>query len=243
VILTGIRFKGMNIEMPFVDLVAASFELSDGQRLAETLKVIERDYNALKPKWIRIMQWRGEGVSWPTDSAVTPDIAYLASPTSKLKALPPPQGCEILEVRRCQDLDFYPVYRREHDAFRAASSFGQDVPISTREDLARCLEEGLLYEARVEGSWAGLIAAAAESFYGISALCIHEEILCEPLRGKGLGPALQRKMIDAVDKDILIYGTIDARNLASLKTAKRVGREQVAQRLFCTLSTARSALD
>lgn len=65
-------------------------------------------------------------------------------------------------------------------------------------------------------------------------LAVIEELLETPFRGRGFAPAMQRMFLERLaDKDDrLVWGTIDARNIPSLRTAQRVGREIVFGNMF-----------
>ena len=55
-------------------------------------------------------------------------------------------------------------------------------PLSSVEDLERCVANGYVYEVRVKGKWAGVIAVWREGDYGMRGYCIEEYILASGFR-------------------------------------------------------------
>jgi L-amino acid N-acyltransferase YncA len=102
---------------------------------------------------------------------------------------------------------------------------------ATVEDLAECDEKGLLRTVCVDDAVAGVIAVAPRSEFGLEGFVVIEEILVAEFRGRGLAAGLQRAMIDAMAPnhgDAALFGTIDSGNVASVRTALRTGRTEVA---------------
>ena len=64
-----------------------------------------------------------------------------------------------------------------------------------------------------------------------------EEILDAPFRGHGFAPVLQRMLLERLaalgaDHDAIVFGHIARDNVASLRTALAVGREEVYRTVF-----------
>jgi len=73
-----------------------------------------------------------------------------------------------------------------------------------------------MYEVYMKGKKIGLIAEERSPFLGHSGVYFHEIFISKKWKGKGLAKAIQRKF---VNDDDFIWGTIDAQNLPSYKTA------------------------
>ncbi len=86
-----------------------------------------------------------------------------------------------------------------------------------------------MFKVLVDGEWAGVFAGLPTCEHGLRGYLVVEEVLDTPYRGHGLGPALQRHFIDQlpVGKGDLVFGTIDATNRPSIRTAIKVGRADV----------------
>jgi len=93
-------------------------------------------------------------------------------------------------------------------------------------------EKSGVREIQIDGKWAGIIAATPGRNRFLSGYIINEEILAIEFRGQNFALAIRRKLIDQLPDDSIIYGEIDARNVPSIKTAVRVGRENVGNYFF-----------
>ena len=97
----------------------------------------------------------------------------------------------------------------------------------TPQSLTTCAAAGALFTAEVDGLLAGLIAARPEPLLGLPAWVVVAEVLDAPFRGRGLGPAIQRHLVERLPGDGWLWGTIAAGNAPSLRTAARVGRRVI----------------
>jgi hypothetical protein len=78
-----------------------------------------------------------------------------------------------------------------------------------------------------------LIAGRVLPLLGLSGLYFTEILLTRAFKGQGLAPAVQRKFIDGLADDFaVVWGTIDAKNAASTKTALKVGRRSIREEIF-----------
>jgi len=104
-------------------------------------------------------------------------------------------------------------------------------------DLRSCGQEGSLFEVKVGDKSAGLIAAHSGQQAPLRGWCVWEEFLYEEFRGQGLATVMQRLLVHNLPprEGDSLFGTIDYRNLPSLKTALGVGRIIVGTRFFCPL--------
>ena len=99
-----------------------------------------------------------------------------------------------------------------------------------------CREQGLLQLAFYNEKPLGLIAAERSDFLGTQAIYFNEILIYPEFKGRGLAKAMQRKFISELPDDFkLVWGTIDAQNFPSLKTAMSNGRKVI--RYECFLNT------
>jgi hypothetical protein len=158
-----------------------------------------------------------------------PDLRWVIGHVAHLRSLPLlPSPASIIALRAPSDLAFYPRYESAHaEVSRGFTPLMRaSVRLESGETLAKCRNEGALFEILIDGEWAGIIAATRESGLGLPGFQIAEEILTAPFRGRGLAKPVQREFVaqlPAKDDDFL-SGMILAENRPSLRTALGVGR-------------------
>jgi RimJ/RimL family protein N-acetyltransferase len=123
---------------------------------------------------------------------------------------------------------FHDDYLAMYERFFAANPAMRDVVrTEDREDLQACADVGALFRVLVDDAFAGVIAAAPSRHGGVDGWSVNEELLDTAYRGQGLAVHAQRAMLAQLDQNVsqLVFGTINAVNQASVKTALRVGRQ------------------
>jgi GNAT superfamily N-acetyltransferase len=132
-----------------------------------------------------------------------------------------------VEVGPVQDLRWFPVFAAEYATWRATSGgLGDEVFPAERAELQECLESGAVVCLWEVGSWRGVAAARREDARDIAGYGVVEEFLAGAARGKGYAKLLQQALIAALD-DVgasHLWGSVHARNVPSLATARSVGR-------------------
>jgi RimJ/RimL family protein N-acetyltransferase len=162
---------------------------------------------------------------------------YVAGRLSTIKAVPRPLGYERISLVNSgseADLSWYEAaYQDFHTQHPQLKEW---VPMTSLDELRSSTAQGLLYHVLIDGQQAGLIAAKREPLLGLTGAYMMELLLVPPFKGIGLASALQRKFVDELPPDIeVIWGTIDAKNQASMKTALRTGRVAVRSECFMSL--------
>jgi L-amino acid N-acyltransferase YncA len=159
------------------------------------------------------------------------DTYLVAAPAGGMAGRPDAPGLDRVELRRATGLAFYPEYEAAYEQMLAERPYLRDeIEVESRDDLAECLEEGLLFEVLVDGVWGGLIAAERDLVAGLRGLVIEEIVLARAARGQGLGPAVHQRFARAMaanDPATVILGTIAAKNAPSLRTAGKAGRLEI----------------
>ena len=110
--------------------------------------------------------------------------------------------------------------------------------IEIEADLDEHRQEGLLFEVRVDGAWAGVVAAVRSEKQGLRGFVVIEMFLDGAHRGRGWGPAVGRHLIERLPARAgdALYGTIHHGNAAARRSAERGGREDVG--VFLWVGTA-----
>ena len=105
---------------------------------------------------------------------------------------------------------------------------------SLLEELRRA---NLLKIVTRDGIWQGVMAARPGVDHGMQGFLIVENCLAPSARQRGLSAGLLKEFISelpAADHSI-VFGTIDPRNVASIRTVQRIGRQPVMWATFVGL--------
>jgi L-amino acid N-acyltransferase YncA len=230
--LTGIRFRGLDVTLPFVDVVATT-ALPTPADVAEVAARVATTYAAFAPRCVRF------DVPDP-DALVT---ALAEDPGGTRAAVD--QYVVAGLVASLQERATGPSYDRvvlrpaepEQMATRAAAIYHElyeTAPRSTRwataEDvgsLTACAAEDLLFEVVVDGEPAGVVAALREDAHGLLGYVVQELCLDARHRGLGLAAPVLQHLVTALPSDdgATLWGTIHPDNTASLRNALGIGRQ------------------
>ena len=231
-LLVGIRFHGL-LGFPFVDLLASTAPLDDADGLRTALDAIRADYAPFAPQAVRLLRGAHEPLSLPRGVEASLDQHIVIGHVNSLSARPAPHHIERVAVRTVDDLE-----EATAEVAAAYAALFEENPAldgvlfpAALDDLMRARETGALVWIEIDGRRAGLLATAETAGPLVHGQVVVEQILWAEFRGRGLAAAAQRRLVDHLarrDPDTLIHGTIDARNHASLATARRVGRVEVA---------------
>lgn len=93
--------------------------------------------------------------------------------------------------------------------------------------LLTCAQKNAFFRVFIDEQLAGFIAARPEHYRAWTGWNIVEELLHPTFRRKGYAAAMQQAFIKKLAPALgtAVFGTINARNTPSLKTALRVGRQ------------------
>ena len=232
----AIRFKSLNPEDPFVDLIAKDFAFT-AENISGLLDVTREAFQLFKPKWLRIQLCGQEEPFWK-DIKRSPDLRTVLGRITELKQKDKPGKFDEMQLTKCTDISFYAHYKADYDEFNAnAGVMADEVYPASEEEFKTLVDFGHTYKATIHGEWAGVIAFSERIFLGMKTLVVHEELLTRKFRGQGFGAALQRHAIERVDTKIhsLLIGTIHANNTPSLGTATRIGRTDIGGHWFVEL--------
>lgn len=233
--LTGIRFRGGDLSRPFVDLVAVEGTL-DPLRIAEIADEVDIAWAPFEPRAIRLFHPDPIGFLEHDRSGTQPDQFVLAAPVTQLRhhGLRDADASGIW-LRPAADLEWYDRYVAElEDLFTTDPMLQEMTRAESRDDLAETRRAGLLFEIRVGDNWAGVLASPRDAGFGMRGHSMQEIMLAAEYRGRGIAVTAERQLImrlSAGSGDVL-FGTIDARNSPSLRTAQAVGRRVVGGYLW-----------
>lgn len=234
--LAGIRFWSLDLERPFVTVVASERLPRTPGDLADAAHALSEAFAQFSPKHIRIFL--------PYDAPLAPtgpeqfwEKRVLAAPLHELRTRPTPSAYDRVQLKPAADTSSYPRYRQAFEDLLEDSPIHREYTrMETEEDLADLAKAGTLFDVFVDGHWAGLTAVDEGNEEGVEGYRMIEILLARHARGQRLGGALQRRLLEALpDPSKLLLGTIDVRNVAAIRTAERVGRIDVGGYLWAPL--------
>ena len=240
-LLTGIRFLGLDLQKPFVDIMYSSEMYSSEaallpEQLSAVKEAVREAFRVFQPKRLRfylpsnLPRFVKDG-----------DKRLLAAPLGVMLAQPEPDTLRRVSLKRATSLAFYGDYAAIYEELLAEHPELQEVVrLEPEADMQGYLDEGYVFEVFVDGQWAGVTAVDDDVQTGLSGLCVMEVVLAEAFRAQGFGSAVQRRLAAALvaagaAQDVLLFGTIGENNLPARRAAARAGRVDLGGRVWVTL--------
>lgn len=214
--LTGPRYRGGDINSPFIDIVA-----SDSNIDSSVLKFISQEWAQLKPQYIRILTPGHDKVQGITDQLIYASCLSGA-----------PEYNDTVTLRAAEYADFKWCRQALIDGWQHSLSVMPALPASLLsvddEELHHHISEGAAYIIYEEGIRAGLIICEKAEVAFLRGYRISDEVILPAFRGRSLASRAQcwlRHYLAHSSQDIcLMTGTIVPENLPSIKTAEKAGR-------------------
>ncbi len=224
-VLVGPRYLGCDPDLPFVGVTASDRVLVRDD--AEALREVARTaFAAFRPGFVLLTTADDlAGVAaWPGGR---PEMRQVVARLGDLRARPVPAS---LTTTRRRDTAFYGEYRRIH-AEQVARDPGhaRRARCEDRDDLRELAAQGLVHDVRIDGTWAGIVAAEPDARRGLRGATVVELLLDHPFRGAGHGHHLSTLLARALpmpDEQHLL-GTIHADNVPAYRAALAAGRVDV----------------
>lgn len=221
-VLAGPRYLGCDPDLPFVAVTASDRVLrpADAAALRE---VAATGFASFRPGFVLLTTADDlAGVAaWPGGR---PELRQVAGRLGDLRARPVPTSLSTTPRR---DTVFYDEYRRIHDEHVARDpAHARHTRCEDRDDLGELAAQGLLHDVRVDGTWAGILAAEPDARRGLRGATVVELLLDHPFRGAGHGRHLSTLLARALPMpdDEHLIGTIHADNLPAYRAALAAGR-------------------
>jgi len=229
VVIAQLHFYGQDITKPFVRVHAQSRAMSLVE-IAAAAKELAAAYHVFAPQRV-LFHSPQNGAPLESLPGGEGDQRVYAGRITDLVKLPRPQSDMAIDLQSGDPRDYYDEYAAMYDAFWAARpALHGRVLREPIESLVEAHENGRCLHARMDGRLAAVVAASPSNFEGLDGWLVREEILAPELWGRGLGAVLQRGLIDSLDgvANAILFGTIDVVNVASMRTATRCGRVDIA---------------
>ena len=235
-LLTGIRFLGLDLQKPFVDVMYSSEAALTPEQLSAVKDAIREAFSVFRPR-----RFRFYSPSNQPRFAKGGDKRLLAAPLGVMLAQPEAKTLRRVTLKRATSPAFYGDYAAIYEELLAEHPELQEVVrLEPEADMQTYLDEGYVFEIFVDDCWAGLTAVLEDVQTGLSGLCVMEIILARAFRAQGFGSAVQRRLAAAlvaagVVQDVLLFGTIGENNLPARRAAARAGRVDLGGRVWVTL--------
>jgi RimJ/RimL family protein N-acetyltransferase len=227
----------MSTDRPFVGVFAQSRWLTADETVSAH-RALLREFAEFSPRSTR--WWFPTGKSIPQVAGAAADQHLVMGSLEQIRrtsAVPLPRDWSLRRLDAAIEVEtgFAELYQDFH---RARPDLAQAVLATPSEGLTECARAGGLYVCFAGADLVGVVAAKPDTEYYVDAWLMWDIVLARKYCGRGLAPALQRAVLDRFDLEraSFVAGTIDARNLPSLKTALRVGRQVVGTWVFIEAS-------
>lgn len=240
-VVAGIRFRGRDIEKPFVDIIQTSLspETEGIAALGEVLPYFS-EFSPLclrvalpdPQPWLRLL---AQGTV--EEFQVTPDLLVVASPVHEMLAQPLARTYNQVLLTPCAPVQAAERVAAIYEELKELRpQLNQWATPADAEDLEDAAEEGLLFEIQVNGMPAGVLAAEREDAYGFTGFCIQEIALGAAHRGQQVGVAALQRLCRRISTctDEVLWGHIHPANVMSLRNAQASGRQVVAAHMWVT---------
>lgn len=228
-VLAGIRHAGGNVEIPFIH-ITPDFQISSLEELKKIKEKILPSLEKFSPLFIDC--WVNPTWSIHSDllKRAEPRQRYIVGKISKILEENKAVRLESnFSIERVEDKNFYHWYKEIYDEFHSSRPELKDwVPINQEEDMIESMQNGLLWYILDQDKKIGIIQGEEESLLGEPSLYISEILLTRDYKGRGLAPLAQVEFIkENASYFKFVWGTIDQKNIPSMKTALRVGRSNI----------------
>lgn len=238
-LLCGIHFKGGDPSEPFVEIVAWTFP---DMHLAEGIRHAMDRFAAFKPRWARVLTNSDcdlLGCLSKCGFEIEGDQVISAA---RLGALAQSPQHPLEQQIRLEDIPVCEIARATEFVREAYAQHLQKNPSvdglvfpASREELEECAKDGRLAHWKFQDQVLGLIAVARRCMFGLDGFLAIELVVKPDVGTRGTAAAAQAKLareLATMNPGLVYFGTIACSNHASRRTARRVGRAEIAEWFF-----------
>ncbi len=196
-VLTGIRFRGLDLAKPFVDVIVSEGAF-DADRLNAIAAQVEAGWAEVRPLCSRFPLPDSIDLNWSRLGPHSrPDLRVVAGRLDDLRSRPLVPTAPHVRLLRPDNLGFFDRYAKVYtDLFASHPKHREyDLP-EDKAALAQALREGLLFQVLVDDRWAGIVSVVPEAPAGLIGFTVKEMLLDEAHRGRGFGPAMQQRLVE-----------------------------------------------
>lgn len=229
-VLCGIRHLNLNPVEPFVDILP-NFPVENLTEYQKIYQQIKGFFTVFDPKYLR--RYTTEEAGDNTGSI------YMVQRVNIIQNLPAWPEESSFELQRVENDSYFPWYEKGyHEFFNRRPELKDRVSLNSLEVMEDSRKENLLFYMMINNRRAGLIAAKNTPFLGHSGFYFNEIFISSDFLGKGMAKAFQRKIIQHYcPPEAIVWGTINAQNIPSLRTAQANQRKKIRFESFLSIKS------
>lgn len=233
-LLTGIRFRGLDLNRPFVAILHRSKGFADGSQLRQAMDQLTQEFAIFSPK--AVLFYCSSASDEYIPDADTADKRILMGAIDDIASIPIDPS---LTIKKATELDFYDQYRDEYAIVeKNAPDYLRAETAESEEDMRDCVEKHITYKVYMGGEFAGVFVVTKSTFLGADGYYVIENLLFEKFRGRKLADSLQ----SAVARELsalggkLLFGSIYPSNFPSYRAAIRSRRVDIGGNYMVSIS-------
>lgn len=234
--LTGIRYRGQNLERPFVDVVATNIPC-DAHSITRLTRLVLSEYAQFRPVCARFF------VPGSTDHLLSElrkttgaqgsafDVHLVSGALKTLLERPAPKNVARVQLAPISSGEAAALCTRIYaDIAEVKPGLPEWATPQDAQSLADAASDGLLRQVLVDETQAGVLAFAARGEQGVHGYSVEEICLDAPFLGQKLANAVLWHGMNsishstAINQGSALWGTIHPHNAPSLRNALGVGR-------------------
>ena len=227
-LVTSTRFFNRNPEKPYAFIEYYSCDTKNFfENWIEIRKIIFKEYAVFHLNKIRLSLRTEDKIYFEKFKPELDQGMYAAPIADILKT-----QFNLKENHRIEKIDQmteedYAIYTEEYNKFRFANPQLTSIASEPLETINQHCQKDCGFKFYVNEEWAGFALYTNYSEYYLYGYLVWDKIIFEKFRGQNLSVYLQNQGFKEYvkDKTGFIYGSIEADNLGSIKTAEKSGRE------------------
>lgn len=239
--VTGIRYRGLDVTKPFVDVVATSLPAT-ADALADLAEQVLPHYEQFAPRAVRVDAPDPDDLTMqvaahPALTEADVDQYTVAGLVHDLSALPARPGFDRIAL---VPVEVDEAVQAAEECYAQVGENRPDLPLWARpslpEELGESHEQGLLFRIHVDGAPAGVVASRRDDDHAMTGFVVQEIVLDRNHLGQRLAAPVQQhlvRVLPAQDGDTL-WGSIHPANEPSLRNALSLGRRIVGAYVWLT---------
>lgn len=234
-IIAGIRFMNRDIGYPFVEIEYYSGSKHEFFAQFEDVKsLLKIEFQLFKPLQLAMII-KSEDIHWVQEIPHQLDRHWYSISLDYMyeKHISFPE-VRVEKIDGLSDED-YQIYKEQYAHFNQKHPDLTFVFAEPQQTINQHCKSGLGCKLYVNDDWAGfaLFAKGYPEFY-LDGYLVWDKIIFEKYQGKNLSAILQNMAFQQFvpRQKGFLYGTIDAKNIGSIKTAEKSGRERVMSSCF-----------
>ena len=221
--LTGPRYRGGDINRPFIELIACSSSLT-----AAAIREIFRVWHPLGASLLRVLRLADQHRTGRIDQLIY--AKRIPAETTKNPS------SKILEKASMSHLDWCmnAMHSAYQETYKQLPQLTELLAPSEEEDVRDSIIDGNAFIIHCDGKAAGLIICEYDQRAFLSGHWISEEIVLPESRGKHIAASAQSELTRLLGSgsESALLGTIDKSNIPSILAAERAGRSPILEYAF-----------